>query len=97
METVRHNLNLRWGFGEEIIIAPRRFVIDDKIRYVHIVDGYCQYVQLYEHLRYINNTCVQVAKSNFLKLHSNTKGLYFNYSYWVSNSEKKTIKVYICE
>lgn len=97
MFATRHNLDLKLGRRFQPIIAPRRFIIDNKIIYVHIVDAYCQYVQLFDHLRYVNNTCAMVAISNALKLYSNTKGLYFNYSYWVDNYTKKTIRIYLCD
>lgn len=101
METTRHSLNLKWC--DKTVSAPRKFIVGDRTIYVHICGFDCEYVQLYDHLlfhkSYKDNyrTFVQVARANILKLHFNTKGSYFNYSYYVDEHKKKTIRVYICE
>ena len=98
MNTFRHDYTLIWGCYDmtKHIMAPRYFICNNNMYFVHIMKD-CEYVVIYDKLRYVNNTCIRVALGNTLKLYANKKGLYFNYSYWINNYDKKTIRVYICE
>lgn len=97
MHTVRHDYNLIQGGNlSRLVSAPRYFVVDRKIYYVHVSKD-CEYVNVYLNRRFITEKFVDVGHSNVLKLYSNKKGFYFNFSYWVSEDTKKTIRVYLCE
>lgn len=98
MNTFRHNYDLRLGNDLALVIAPRYFVINNRIYYVHICDFDCTCVEVFGMLRSLENgDKVQVYYNNCVNLHCNSKGLYFNFSYWVDNHKKKTTRIYICD
>ncbi len=96
INTFRHDYTLVWGNNMKHIIAPRYFDLGGYRYFIHLSEN-CERVYIFIQLRYINNTCIMVAVGNALKLYSNKKGLYFNYSYWINNYEKKSSRIYICE
>lgn len=105
MNTIRHNYHLQINlkFNKGPIIAPRMFCIassnyknEFKTYFVHLPKN-IEYVCVYCVWKSLGDNSYEVIPHNAYKLYSNTKGIYFNFSYWINNFEKKTIRVYICE
>lgn len=94
MNTYRHNYDLR--FRDSIIIAPRYFSNNDYTYFVHIHKN-CRNVDIWILRNYIDCGHINVSYHSSLKLYSNTKGLYFNFSYWIDNYKKTKTRVYICD
>ena len=62
INTFRHDYTLLWGFYDMThhIMAPRYFICNGNMRFVHITkDG--EYVVIYDKLRYVNNTHIAIT------------------------------------
>lgn len=97
MKTLRHNYSLIWFGVCRKLIAPRYFQLNDNVYFVHICDFYCQRVEIYIGLEKTDLSTYSVVKSYVLKLHSNTKGLYFDLPYWKDYNTKSIKRIYLGE
>lgn len=94
MITFRHNFNLR--YHDKIRVAPRYFILGDFYYFIHI-DKKCEYAYIYYSFGAYKDNFYNIHFHSILKLYSNTKGIYFNFSYWINYNKKTTKRIYICD
>lgn len=96
MKTLRHNYSLVLGDTGKKIIAPRYFLLNDNVYFVHISKD-VEYVSIFIKLKSINENEIQVAPVYKLKLYTNSMGIYFNFGYMYDYDTHRIMKIYVEE
>lgn len=94
MTTLTHDFSLVWNNNG--VVATRYFELNDNVYFCSYVKD-TDYIFIYIGIKQLNEYCYQVVPIYKLKLHSDLKGVYFNFGYWVDNYAHKIKKIYMWE